>query len=117
MKLTHWVLVLSLSVVVVAGPAFARRGHRGRHGGGRHEISHFVGGFTHHTHHVIEGLLLGSIIGSAIVNTIPERKISTIVPRTTRRTFRREQNGKCFLVSQNSTGDRVLTEVPASNCN
>ncbi len=66
MKLTTWIIVLSLSVFVTAAPAMAKGGRDGRHGRG-HEMRHLFR-FGHHSHHVIEGIVLGTIVGSIIVN-------------------------------------------------
>ncbi len=102
---------------------------RGHH---RHFRPHYRG-HGHPAAAAIGGLVVGGIIGSAIANS--HHREVRYVDRTIYRNnnaynpytngyrpqggsgyFRRESNGECFLVNQNTYGNEVYTSVPVRNC-
>ncbi len=106
------VFTLVVSSLAMAGGRYYR-GHNGPYYGGGHG-----GRGDHYTEALLGGLIVGGIIGSTLnppygrpvyVNSYP-------VPVAAGSNFLLKSNGDCFLITNNSNGNQILSSVPASNC-
>jgi len=105
------ILMLLISNMAIAGGRYYyERGHNKQnygHGGGYYPQA------------ILGGLIVGGIIASNINQPHYRRPVyvnyyPASVSSGSR--FLLEPNGNCFLISQNSSGNQILSSVPTSNC-
>lgn len=106
------VFTLIISNIAMAGGRYYR-GHGGPYYGGH------GGHGSHYPEVLLGGLIVGGIIGSQINNPYSRRPVyvnAYPVPVATGTSFLLKPNGDCFLISNSSSGNQILSSVPASNC-
>lgn len=109
------VFTLIISTTAMAGGRYYR-GHGGPYYGGGHG-----GHGNHYPEVLLGGLIVGGIIGSQINNPYSRRPVyvnayPVPAPVASGTSFLLKPNGDCFLISNSSSGNQILSSVPASNC-
>lgn len=122
MKKTTLIIIAALFALISSNSAIAGRGHyndRGHNGHNYGGHGNRGRGGGHYPGAVLGGLIVGGIIGSSLnasynrrpvyVNTYPVNVI-------TGSNFLLKSNGDCFLITNGSNGNQILSSVPGSNC-
>ena len=113
-------MLLAIASLVLASAGNASSGHGG-HGGG-HRGGHHFGGHHGHDGSIAGAFLVGGLLGYAITDRRyrEPRPIYRTVYVESRsqpiRSYRRENDGYCYLINYRDNGDQVSTVVPAMNC-
>ena len=86
--------------------------------GGRHHNNR--GYNNHYPEAFLGGVIVGGVIGSTFRNPYYYRRPVYVnaypVPIASGSNFLLKSNGDCFLMTNNSNGDQILSSVPVSNC-
>ena len=105
------VFILIISNTAMAGGRYHYdRGHYNHHHNGRG---------NHYPEAVLGGLIVGGIIGSSFDRPYYRRPVyvnTNPVAVATGSNFLLKSNGNCFLITNNSNGNQILSSVPDSNC-
>lgn len=110
MTITFTLMISNLTMA--GGRNHYDRGYNNHHYGGPGRGGYYAGPF-------LGGLIAGGIIGSSLNNPYYRRPVyvntypATI---TTGSNFLLKSNGDCFLITNNSNGNQILSSVPGSNC-
>ncbi|MCZ6709750.1 MAG: hypothetical protein O7B25_05250 [Gammaproteobacteria bacterium] len=111
-------ILLAITSLMLASAGQASNGHRGYSGG--HHGGHHGG----HGGYIAGGLLVGGLLGYAISDNRYRYREPRPIYRTAyvetriepRRSYRKENDGYCYLINYRENGDQVSTVVPAMNC-
>jgi hypothetical protein len=121
-----WLLIL-IPLMIVFGASHTQAGSR-HHGGyyGGHSYGHHNGHHGYSAGYFIGGLALGSLLTHAYhrpySDAYPRYRTSTVyretVPSTVvpGRRFYRDIDGNCFERLVGDSGDELLKELPAADC-
>lgn len=122
-----WVLILiPLMIVLGANPTQAGSRHHGGHYGGHHGYGHYSGHHGYSAGYFIGGLALGSLLTHAYhrpyYGPYPGYRTTTVYRETVAsrvipgRRFYRDIDGNCFERLVDESGDELLKELPAADC-
>ena len=122
-----WLLILiPLMIVFGASPTQAGSRHHGGYYGGHHSYGHHNGHHGYSAGYFIGGLALGSLLTHAYhrpyYDAYPRYRTSTVYRETVPsrvvpgRRFYRDIDGNCFERLVGDTGDELLKELPAADC-
>lgn len=122
-----WLLILiPLMIVFGANPTQAGSRHHGGYYGGHHGYGHHGGHHGYSAGYFIGGLALGSLLTHAYrppyYNVYPPYRTSTVYRETVPsrvipgRRFYRDIDGNCFERLVDDSGDELLKELPAADC-
>ncbi len=124
-KSTLMIILVTMTILLVSNLAMAGgRYYRGAHhySGGHH--GHYNPGYRHGGYYAgaaLGGLIVGGIIGASINPPVYQRPVyvySNPIPVNvgTGNTFMLNSSGDCFLVTETSKGNKILSSVPVRNC-
>lgn len=122
-----WLLVLiPLLIVFGASPTQAGASHHGGYYGGHHGYGHYGGHYGYGAGYFIGGLAVGSLLTHAYrrpyYDAYPRYRTSTVYREAAPsrvvpgRRFYRDIDGNCFERLVDDSGDELLTELPAADC-
>ncbi len=115
-------ILLVIACLVLSSASYA--GYRGGHNGGGHYGGGYYGGGHHgHGSSIAGAFIVGGLLGYAFTDyryRAPRTVYRTVYVEPTtnqpNRSFRRENDGNCYLINYRENGDQVATIVPALNC-